>query len=153
MTYYTREASLVIKGVGSQGDGTVQVRTCFYPILASFFSPFYTTFIFLSFFPLSSFLPYLHLFLLLISLYLILPLHPHVFSTTLLFSWENTPSTLTSQVLCATADDQIKALNILHESLNCEAFTLTVPAFLPSPERPLLHPHRYVLMCVCVCVF
>ena len=86
MIYYTREVSLVIKGVGSQGDGTVQVRTCFYPILASFFSPFYTTFIFLSFFPLSSFLPYLHLFLLLISLYLILPLHPHVFSTTLLFS-------------------------------------------------------------------
>ena len=35
-------------------------------------------------------------------------------------------------------------MEILHTELNCDAFLLTVPITAPSPERPVVHPHRWL---------
>ena len=49
---------------------------------------------------------------------------------------------LSLQVLCRGPEEQKQALHILTHDLKCDGFLLTVPAALPAPERPLLHPHR-----------
>ena len=48
----------------------------------------------------------------------------------------------TVQVLCKGPEEQRQAMQILNTDLGCDAFLLTVPVALPSPERPILHPYR-----------
>lgn len=49
-----------------------------------------------------------------------------------------------TKVLCRGPEEQKQALDILNIDLKCEAFVLTVPASFPSPERPIMHPYRWV---------
>ena len=99
-----RRVALAVKGVGSQGDGTVQVphaRRC---------------------------RPRVHFRRVFMSLPFLGP--PAVCVS------------LSLQVLCRGPEEQKQALHILTHDLKCDGFLLTVPAALPAPERPLLHPHR-----------